>query len=133
MSGKRYSINYEDGVMVSVAIDGREYTSIDQVPDEDDRTELELLIGPSFDSDKLQAEVEASSARMTRTLTWLFGAIGVASLLFAAYAAGRGALSGAGGESGWWILGLVLGLLGVGFTLATVLIWKVFGAGSKPA
>ena len=127
MPGKRYSINYEHGEVVSLAVNGKEYASVDLVPGEEDRTELELLLGPGFDSDKLQAEVAASGAGMTRALTWMFGAIGVAALLFAAYAAGRGALTGAGSESAWWILALIFGLLGAAFTAATVLIWKVFG------
>ncbi|OQB24292.1 MAG: hypothetical protein BWY10_02626 [Chloroflexi bacterium ADurb.Bin180] len=50
MAGKRYSINYEDGEVVSVAINGREYASVDDVADEDDRTELELLLRPGFDA-----------------------------------------------------------------------------------
>lgn len=52
MAGKRYSINYEDGEVVSVAINGREYASVDDVADEDDRTEPELLLGPRFDAQK---------------------------------------------------------------------------------
>ena len=50
MTGKRYRINYEDGEVVSVAISGREYASVDDAADEDDRTELELLLGPGFDA-----------------------------------------------------------------------------------
>ena len=52
MAGKRYSINYEDGEVVSVAVDGREYAAADDAADEDDRTELELLLGPRFDAQK---------------------------------------------------------------------------------
>lgn len=127
MPAKRYTITYEEGEVISVAVDGKVYGSVEDVPDEDDRTELELLLGPGLDAERVQAEAEASGAGLTRTLTWLFGVIGVLALGFAGFAAVRGALSGAGRDSAWWILALIFGLLGAGFAAATVLIWKVFG------
>ena len=41
--------------------------------------------------------------------------------------ASQGALSGQGSQSAWWILALILGLLGAAFGTATLLIWKAFG------
>lgn len=131
MAGKRYSINYQDGEVVSVGVDGREFASVDDVADEDDRAELELLLGPGFDAEKVQAEVEASGAGLTRTLTWLFGIIGALALGFAGFSAVQGALSGQGTQSAWWILALILGLLGAAFSTATLLIWKAFGSTPK--
>ena len=48
---------------------------------------------------KVQAEVEASGAGLTRTLTWLFGIIGALALGFAGFSAVQGALSGQGSQS----------------------------------
>ena len=45
--------------------------------------------------------------------------------------ASQGALSGQGSQSAWWILALILGLLGAALSTATLLIWKAFGSNPK--
>lgn len=59
MAKKKYSINWEDDTAVSFEVNGVEYESLDDVPDEDDRLKLEAMM----DSDE-DAEFDAEFSKM---------------------------------------------------------------------
>lgn len=44
---KRYSINWEDGEIVSFEVDGVQYAQVDQIPDDEDRAEMRRLVAKS--------------------------------------------------------------------------------------
>ena len=59
MAKKKYSINWEDDKAVSFEVNGMEYKSLDDVPDEADRLKLEAMMDSTED-----AEFDAQFAKM---------------------------------------------------------------------
>ena len=59
MAKKKYSINWDDDVPVSFEVDGVEYESLDDIPDETDRIKLEAMIDSASD-----AEIDAEFAKV---------------------------------------------------------------------
>ena len=57
MAKKKYSINWEDDLPVSFEVDGVQYGSLEDVPDEADRLKLEAMMDSSFDAE-FDAEFE---------------------------------------------------------------------------
>ena len=51
MAKKKYSINWEDDTAVSYEVNGVEYKSLDDVPNEDDRLKLEAMIDSTEDAE----------------------------------------------------------------------------------
>lgn len=51
MARKKYSINWEDDVAVSFEVNGVQYESLDDVPDETDRIKLEAMMDSTFDAE----------------------------------------------------------------------------------
>lgn len=51
MATKKYSINWEEELPVSFEVDGVQYASLDDVPDEKDRLKLEAMMDSSFDAE----------------------------------------------------------------------------------
>jgi preprotein translocase subunit SecG len=98
---KKYSINVEDGEVVSVEVDGVEYANPDQIPDGEDRAQIELLMSRSTGEDSDQAfdkefdrqfeedsrALEKQSERFPRIILALFLGISVLMLAIAAISA----------------------------------------------
>ena len=63
MPKKKYSINWEDDLPVSFEVDGVQFESLDDVPDERDRLKLEAMMDSSFD-----AEFDAGFAEMDKDI-----------------------------------------------------------------
>jgi len=59
MAKKKYSINWEDDTAVSFEVNGVEYKSLDDVPNEDDRLKLEAMLNSAED-----AEFDAAFEKM---------------------------------------------------------------------
>lgn len=57
MARKTYSINWEDDVPVSFEVDGVQYESLEDVPDETDRLKLEAMMNAAEDAE-FDAEIE---------------------------------------------------------------------------
>ncbi len=68
MAKKRYSINWEDDEAVSFEVDGTEYKSLEDVPDEADRLKLETMMDSSFD-----AEFDAEFEKMSKEVNQING------------------------------------------------------------
>lgn len=80
---KKYSINWKDGKVVSVEVDGVEYKRPELIPNEEDRAEIMLLM-PDL------AEMEfggPSNDPFTKYIALLFLAIGILLLLISAVTA----------------------------------------------
>jgi uncharacterized protein DUF3592 len=63
MARKKYSINWEDDEPVSFEVDGIQYESLDDVPNEDDRLKLETMMNSTLD-----AEFDAEFAKMDKDI-----------------------------------------------------------------
>ena len=59
MAKKKYSINWEDDAPVSFEVDGVQYESLDDIPDEKDRLKLEAMMDSASD-----AELDAAFEKM---------------------------------------------------------------------
>jgi hypothetical protein len=60
---KKYSINWEDDLPVSFEVDGVQYASLEDIPEEKDRLKLEAMMDSSFD-----AEFDAEFAEMNKDI-----------------------------------------------------------------
>jgi hypothetical protein len=58
MAKKKYSINWEDDLPVSFEVNGVQYETIEDVPDEADRRKLEAMMDSSFDAEFNDPEFE---------------------------------------------------------------------------
>lgn len=65
MAKKKYSINWEDDEAVSFEVNGIEYESLDDVPDETDRLKLEAMMDSSFEAD-IEAEIAEAKKELER-------------------------------------------------------------------
>ncbi len=63
MAKKKYSINWEDDEAVSFEVNGVQYESLEDVPDEDDRLKLEAMLNSAED-----AEFDAEFAKMDQEI-----------------------------------------------------------------
>jgi hypothetical protein len=80
---KKYSINVEDGKLVSVEVDGVEYLNADDIPGEDDRQVVQWLVMGTPDivageADEADGPSKAFAA-LPSVVLWIFG--GVAALM----------------------------------------------------
>src|SRR4026209_1542659 len=66
MAKKKYSINSEDDTPVSFEVDGVQYESLDDVPDETDRLKLEAMLD-SVDNAEFDAEFEKMGKDVQQT------------------------------------------------------------------
>lgn len=90
---KKYSINVENDEVISVEVDGVQYISPDQIPDETDRDKILDLISKSTDGDfskdfdkEFEAELhalESQSAGAPKIIVSIFLAVGVLMLVIA--------------------------------------------------
>jgi hypothetical protein len=81
MSKKKYSINWEDDFPSSYEVDGIQYETLEDVPDESDRRKLKAMADASFMAD-MDAEIEAQKQRgipAEKIIFWVFS--GVAAIL----------------------------------------------------
>ena len=79
----KYSVNWQDGKVVSVAVNGKQYKSPDEVPDPEDQLELELLMSKAGDVEF----AEPAKDPLTKIILSLFLGIGVLMLAISAIAA----------------------------------------------
>lgn len=63
MARKKYSINWEDDVPVSFEVNGMQFESLDDVPDEKDRLKLEAMMDSASDAE-FDAEFEKMGAQI---------------------------------------------------------------------
>ena len=91
MAKKKYSINWEDDLPVSFEVNGVQYESIEDVPNEGDRRELEAMMDSSFDVDFNDAEFEQlrkdteqiSKFPVEKVILWIFTGVAVLMLSIA--------------------------------------------------
>lgn len=98
---KQYSVNMQDGEVVSVFVDGVEYSEVDEIADPEDRAKVEEMIarmqqdeaGEGLDSElgrEFQAEfaeAQRQGRKMGVLFAMIFGGIGVLLLVIAAVSA----------------------------------------------
>jgi len=96
MAKKKYSINWEDNVAVSFEVNGQEYKSLDDIPDEADRLKLEAMMDSATDADfdaefaKTAKELELiNSFPVEKVVLGVFTGIAVLMLLVAGIASFR--------------------------------------------
>ncbi len=77
---KKFSIHWSDGELTTVKVNGASYKSIADIPDEDDRTEILLLIAALSE----QEPVSTGGDPMTKFVLRLFLGIGILMLVIAA-------------------------------------------------
>ena len=80
---KKYSINWQDGEVVSVEVNGKQYKSPDLVPDPEDRIELQMLMSKAGDMEF----TEPANDPLTKIVLSIFLGVGVLMLAIAAIAA----------------------------------------------
>ena len=67
MAKKKYTINWEDDVAVSFEVNGVQYASLDDVPNETDRRKLEAMLDSASEAE-FEAEVEVEIAKAKQEL-----------------------------------------------------------------
>ncbi len=93
---KKYSINWENDEPVSYEVDGVSYESLDQIPDEGDRSKLEAMLNASLDQEfekevaefdrEFKKEFEAqkkTSVQAEKLILGIFSGVAVLMLLIA--------------------------------------------------
>lgn len=85
---KKYSINVEDGQLVSVEVDGVEYRDPEDIPDAEDRDMVEMLLvgGPDTADDDF-AEPFKESTALPNIILLVFGGVAVLMLAITVIAA----------------------------------------------
>jgi len=90
MAKKKYSINWEDDEAVSFEVNGVEYKSLEDVPNEDDRLKLEAMMNSAEDAEfdaefeKIQKELEPiNNFPMEKVVLGAFTGIAALMLLIA--------------------------------------------------
>ena len=96
MPKKKYSINWENDELVSFEVDGILYESLDQIPDEADRSKLETMMNASIEQEfekefeefdrEFEKEFEANkktSANAEKLILGIFSGVAVVMLLIA--------------------------------------------------
>jgi hypothetical protein len=99
MVKKKYSINWEDDVAVSFEVNGVQYESLEDVPDEQDRAKLEAMMDSAADA-AFDAEFAAmgqqaqptSNVSPEKIIVGVFTGVAVLMLLIAGIAAGNNIL-----------------------------------------
>jgi hypothetical protein len=93
MAKKKYSINWEDDVPVSFEIDGIQYESLDDVPDETDRVKLEAMMDSTADAEfdaefeKIEKEIQESQGTpIEKIILPIFTGVAILMLLITAVA-----------------------------------------------
>ncbi len=84
---KTYSVDVQDGELVSIEIDGVIYPSVDEIPDEDDRAHVEFLIEDANDMefDKERFLSEQRPSKMPLIMFLLFLSIAILLLVISAF------------------------------------------------
>lgn len=82
---KHYSVNWKDGELASIEVDGVEYASLEDIPDEDDRTQIELMM--MGEVGKLMVEQPSSGDGMTKVVLGIFLSVGALMLVIFAISA----------------------------------------------
>jgi hypothetical protein len=90
MSKKTYSINWEDDEPVSFEVDGVQYESLDDVPEESDRLKLEAIVDAAQDAqfdaqfEKIDSEIQQNQGvAIEKIILPIFTGIAILMLLIA--------------------------------------------------
>jgi hypothetical protein len=93
MAKKKYSINWEEDEAVSFEVNGVEYKSLEDIPNEDDRLKLEAMMNSTEDAEfdaefeKIQKELEPiNSFPVEKVVLGVFTGVAVLMLLIAGIA-----------------------------------------------
>jgi hypothetical protein len=89
MAKKKYSINWEDDLPVSFEVDGMQYASLEEVPDESDRRKLEAMLDSSFDAEFAEMEQEVQQIKgpaVEKIILTVFSGVAALMLLIAGIA-----------------------------------------------
>jgi len=93
MAKKKYSINWDDDVAASFEVNGVEYKSLDDIPDEADRLKLEAMLDSASDAEfdaefaKIEKELEPiNNFPVEKVVLGIFTGIAVLMLLIAGIA-----------------------------------------------
>ena len=110
---KKYSINWENDEPTSFEVDGVSYESLDQVPDENDRSKLEAMLNASLEQEfeeefedfdrEFEKELEAhkkTSASAEKLILGIFSGVALVMLLIAFVSAASALLKMNREESG---------------------------------
>lgn len=91
MSTKKYSINWKDDLPVSFEVDGVQYDSLEQIPNQADRSKLEAMMDSSFEAEfdarfkEAEAEVgKPSGIDVQKIILLAFSGISAIMLIVAA-------------------------------------------------
>ena len=97
MTKKKYSVNWQDDEPISYEVDGVVYETLDDVPDEADRSRLEVMVNSSIEQEferqfeefdkEFEKEFEAhkkSSANAEKLILGIFTGVAILMLLIAA-------------------------------------------------
>ena len=86
---KSYSVDVQDGELVSIEIDGVIFHSVDEIPDEDDRAHAEFLMKDAEDMefDKGRFLGKSQPSRMPLIMFLLFLSIAILLLIISAFSA----------------------------------------------
>lgn len=93
MAKKKYSINWEDDVAVSFEVNGMQYESLDDIPDEKDRLKLEAMMDSASDAEfeaefkKIEQDLKQSgNLSPEKIIVGIFTGVAVLMLLIAGIA-----------------------------------------------
>ncbi len=93
MAKKKYSINWEDDLPVSFEVDGIQYESLDDVPDETDRVKLEAMMDATADAEfdaefeKIEKEMQQNQGTpIEKIILPIFTGVAILMLLITAVA-----------------------------------------------
>lgn len=95
MSRKKYSINWEDELAVSFEVDGVQYETLDDVPDDADRRRLEAMLDSSIEAEfddpefaEMRKETQQiGGASFEKLIVGIFTGVAVLMLMIAAVSA----------------------------------------------
>ena len=91
MPSKKYSINWEDGQVVSYEVDGVTYKSLDEIPDDEDMQKLLAMENAADDQAFFNEPVgNASKSGLSaeKVILWVFSGVAALMLLIALVSAG---------------------------------------------
>jgi len=89
MAKKKYSINWEDDVPVSFEVNGRQYKSLDDIPNEADRLKFEAMLDSASDAEfaKMEREIQlVKGPAVEKIILGVFTGIAALMLLIAGIA-----------------------------------------------
>lgn len=86
MAKKKYSINWEEDIPISFEVNGVQYASLEDVPDEADRRKLEAMLDSSFDAEFAEMEKDVKQINgpaVEKIIIAIFSGVAALMLLIA--------------------------------------------------